>query len=34
VVRGIVAEAGASIRHVDRRHEGGVVMARYFVAFA
>jgi SAM-dependent methyltransferase len=32
VVRGIVKAAGASIRHVDRRHDGGVVMARYFVA--
>jgi len=34
VVRGIVDRAGAEIRHVDRRHEGGVVMARYFVASA
>jgi len=32
VVRSIVERAGGTIRHIDRRDEGGVVMARYFVA--
>jgi SAM-dependent methyltransferase len=33
-VRAAVEAAGASIRDVDRRREGGVVMARYFVSGA
>lgn len=31
-VRAVVDAAGASIRRIDRRDEGGVVMARYFVS--